>query len=389
LVFNVKRVEGYVGNLLSGLQFIHAVGLHAHGTHVTMLHPNELNFSAGPGVIPTSVLSSFAEACMVAPNSVVSVLGISHRSEWAAELISKLENQIRELYGLSDDWAVLFMQGGATHQFVMMPFNFLAAPTDRVGFITTGYWSKRAMRESSPFCTPVEFAGLVQSQPFETDYAAVTDVRYLHYVSNETVEGVQFWRDVVAPVPVVCDMSSDFVIKEFNPSNYTAFYAHCQKNLGATGVTIVCIRKDALTIPEFDHSLSLNTQYNHHSVYNTPPVAMLYLTSLMLDWVDRQGGVYAMSTRAITRSNMVYDTLLQHPRVYKLLAPFHALSSVNVVFDVTNTDKFLQFMERAGIVGIAGHRSASGIRVSLYAGITDNAVNYLIDLLREYALTQT
>ena len=258
---------------------------------------NSLNFSGGPGALPESVLLLAQQAMLEVPELGLSVLGISHRSDWFASVITETENNIRALLGLPRDYHVLLLQGGATQQFSMVPMLLMRAQAQAAQYLHTGYWSGKALPEAR-LQGPIDVVWSGASRDFKSlptsaDLNFAADAPYLHYVSNETVEGLQFHRVLGRDdVPRVCDMSSDFLSRPCEAERFSLIYAHAQKNLGPAGVTVVLLR-DALlqdapsNLPCF---LDYRQQAQAHSNLNTPPVFSIYVTLLVTRWLLHEIG---------------------------------------------------------------------------------------------------
>jgi phosphoserine aminotransferase len=357
-----------------------------------MISRNNLNFSGGPGALPESVLQQVQASIIEVPETGLSILGISHRSEWFAEIVQELEDNIRTLLGLPKNFHVLFLQGGATQQFSMAPMSFLRGKTQAAQYIRSGYWSAKsipeAMREG-----PVEILWNGEPEKFgrlpedhELHYAS--DAPYLHYVSNETVEGLQF-KHVLGreDVPRICDMSSDFLSKPCEAERFSLIYAHAQKNLGPAGVTIVILRDDFLQqaphdLPDF---LNYHRHVETHSIFNTPPVFAIYVVLLVTRWLMNEiGGIANMHALNQKKASVLYSLIDQSDGFYQGKARIQDRSLMNVTFGLPTPDierKFLEAATQAGFSGLAGHRAVGGIRASLYNGLTLEAAEALANLM--------
>jgi len=356
---------------------------------------NSLNFSGGPGVLPESVLQQVQEAIRAVPEVGLSILGISHRSDWFAAVVAELEANIRSLMNLPADYHVLFLQGGATQQFSMLPMMLLAGQTTPADYLHTGYWSGKALPEARRV-GPVRVAWSGQADGFrhlpddaELDFRA--DAPYLHYVSNETVEGLQFQRVIGRDdVPRICDMSSDFLSTPGDFERFSLIYAHAQKNIGPAGVTVIVV-KDALlkdapdTLPGF---LDYRAQIAAHSILNTPPVFAIYVVLLVSRWLrDEIGGLAAMDQRNTEKSRLLYQALDDNQDFYLGRAASKDRSKMNVAFNLPSPEleqKFIAAALAAGFSGLAGHRSIGGIRASLYNGLQLAAVEKLVDFMDQF-----
>lgn len=356
---------------------------------------NSLNFSGGPGVLPESVLSKVQESIMEVPEVGLSILGISHRSDWFAAVIAELEDNVRTLLGLGREYHVLLLQGGATQQFSMVPMTLLRGKARPADYLHTGYWSGKALPEARRE-GPVKVLWSGEDSGFrrlpaddELRYAA--DAPYLHYVSNETVEGLQFHRVLGRDdVPRVCDMSSDFLSKPCEAERFSLIYAHAQKNIGPAGVTVVLLRDDMLQdapddLPGF---LDYRRHAQAHSNYNTPPVFAIYVVLLVTRWLlDDIGGVARMAEINRSKADLLYGLLDASHGFYRGRARPEDRSTMNAAFNLDTPElerRFLAEAQAAGLYGLSGHRSVGGIRASLYNGLTLAAVETLAGFMEDF-----
>lgn len=356
---------------------------------------NALNFSGGPGVLPAPVLRQVQESIAAVPGVGLSILGISHRSDWFAAVVAELEDNVRQLLGLSADYHVLFLQGGATQQFSMLPMSLLAGRGRAADYLHTGYWSGKALPEAGRV-GPVRVAWSGAAEGFrrlpdddELHFAA--DAPYLHYVSNETVEGLQFHRVPGRDdVPRICDMSSDFLSAPGDYSRFAMIYAHAQKNIGPAGVTVVVVRDGLLdacpdTLPGF---LDYRAQIAAHSILNTPPVFAIYVVLLVSRWLRHEiGGLAAMERINRAKAALLYQAIDTSDGFYRGHAATGDRSLMNAVFRLETPRleaEFLAASARAGFSGLAGHRSIGGIRASLYNGLERAAVERLVEFMETF-----
>jgi phosphoserine aminotransferase len=356
---------------------------------------NSLNFSGGPGALPESVLQQVREAVIEVPGAGLSILGISHRSDWFAAVVAELEANIRALLGLADDYHVLFLQGGATHQFSMVPMTLLPGKTQPADYVHTGYWSGKAIQEARK-AGPIRvvWSGAncnFRHLPGDDELAFAADAPYLHYVSNETVEGVQFHRVLGHDaVPRICDMSSDFLAQPCAANRFALIYAHAQKNLGPAGVTIVLIRDRLLAdVPEnLPGFLDYRSHVATHSNFNTPPVFAIYVVLLVTRWlINDIGGVDAMAQINRSKAARLYEAIDGSDGFYRGKAEPRDRSTMNVAFELATADmtaRFLAAAQAAGFSGLAGHRSAGGLRASIYNALTLSAVEMLAEFMEEF-----
>jgi len=360
---------------------------------------NRLNFSGGPGALPESVLLQARDAMIEVPEVGLSVLGISHRSDWFSAVVSELEANIRGLLGLSETYHVLMLQGGATQQFSMLPMMLLRGRDHPADYLHTGYWSGKAIpqaRREGPIRVlwSGESCGF-RRLPGDDELPFSPDAPYLHYVSNETVEGVQFHRVLGRDdVPRVCDMSSDFLSRPFEAERFAFIYAHAQKNIGPAGVTVVLIRDDLLAgsptdLPGF---LDYRSHIEAHSNYNTPPVFAIYVVLLVTRWLLHEvGGVSKMGELNQRKAALLYRLLDASDGFYRGRADVQDRSLMNVAFNLANPNleqRFLAEALAAGFSGLAGHRAIGGIRASIYNALTLSAVEELAGFMDDFQRRQ-
>ncbi|RKP50785.1 3-phosphoserine/phosphohydroxythreonine transaminase [Trinickia fusca] len=361
---------------------------------------NTLNFSGGPGALPVAVLNQARDAIVSLPETGISVLGMSHRSDWFLSILDEAEHNIRKLLDLPDRYALAFLQGGSSLLFATIPMNFATRSFAPPEYVSSGYWSSRASAEAGRV-GPCRVAWSGQRTGFcdlpELDALDVAaNAAYLHYVSNETVEGLQFAepaREVRADVPpLIADMSSDFLSKPVAVERFGMIYAHAQKNLGPAGVTVVLIDRALLErIPEgLPSILDFRTQVTHRSNYNTPPVFAIYVLTLVTRWLLHDiGGLDAMQRVNEAKARRLYDTLDKLDDVVTVHAARPWRSRMNAAFTFGDERLDAAFIEAArerGIVGVEGHRSLGGLRASLYNAVTLDAVDTLAEALTEFGL---
>jgi len=362
----------------------------------TTVDRNALNFSGGPGVLPARVLAETQQAIASVPGVGLSILGISHRSDWFAGLIEQIERDLRALLDLPDSYGVLLLQGGATLQFSMVPMLLLRGSGRTAEYLRTGYWSAKSI-------APARLEGEVrvlwdgEAQGFrrlpmvdELEYSP--EAAYLHYVSNETVEGLQFHcvpgRDGVRRV---CDMSSDFLSRPIDIERFDLIYAHAQKNLGPAGVTLVIIRRALLeqVPPGIPEILDYRAHLQARSVYNTPPVLAIYVVSRVLRWLREDiGGLERMGALNRCKAECLYGVIDCYPDIYEGWARPLDRSWMNVVFRLKRPEweaEFLDRAEQAGFSGLKGHRALGGVRASLYNGLSLQAVERLAKFMIDFA----
>jgi phosphoserine aminotransferase len=356
---------------------------------------NDLNFSGGPGALPECVLNQLAAAMIEVPGVGLSILGISHRSDWFASIVTELEDNIRRLLGLGKNYHVLLLQGGATQQFSMIPMALLRGKTHPAEYVHSGYWSGKAIPQAKRE-GPVRVVWSGEGTGFaylprDEDLSFSPDAPYIHYVSNETVEGLQFHRILGRnDVPRVCDMSSDFLSKPCEADRFSLIYAHAQKNVGPAGVTVVLVRDDVVenlppNIPEF---LNYQVHAKAHSNFNTPPVFSIYAVLLVTRWlINEIGGLEYMDCINRKKAELIYRQLDSCDGFYRGQARVADRSLMNVVFRLPSpeiTNRFLAKSQAAGFSGLAGHRSIGGLRASIYNAVTISAVEKLANFMDDF-----
>jgi len=365
---------------------------------------NARNFSAGPGALPQSVLAHVQQAVIALPETGLSVLGMSHRSEWFEALVLEAQENIRALLAIPESHAIVFLQGGSSLQFSMIPMNFAAGFVAPAVHLRTGHWSARAIEEARCIA-PVDIAW----DGADLGYRKLPDARtwaqcargltvragaspFLHYVSNETVEGLQ-WNCVpgVEGVPVIADMSSDFLSRPIDAAAHGFIYAHAQKNLGPAGVTVCVLDRELLARipPGLPPMLDYRTHLKHGSNYNTPPVFGVYVMTLVTRWLrDEVGGVANMAHVNRDKAKCLYGTLDALADVMQVHAAPDCRSLMNASFRFRKPGLDARFLEAAaaeGFAGLAGHRAIGGLRASLYNAVPFEAVDELSAFLYDFA----
>jgi phosphoserine aminotransferase len=350
------------------------------------------NFGAGPATMPLPVLKKAKEELLDYRQLGASVMEISHRSEAYTEIDRQAKSRIKNLLGLRDDFHILFLQGGASSQFMMVPFNFLTS-TKTADYIDTGRWSAKAIEEAKLFGRiniPFSSAGAGYDQvPTQQNLTFTEDAAYVHFTSNNTVAGTQFSS---APethgIPLICDASSDFLAHPIqNPENYGLIYAGAQKNAGPAGVTIVLIKKDFL---EKANSEKIPTilKYQTHAekIFNTPPVFNVYMVNLMLEWVQNKGGLDYFVKINKQKARLLYDEI-DRDEFYRGNAQKDSRSLMNVTFRLADEQLEQTFLDEAAdhqLIGLKGHRSVGGIRASIYNACPMESVEVLAGFMQNF-----
>lgn len=368
------------------------------GTHAAKRHAgfqNRYNFSGGPGALPDSVLQQAQAAVVEVPETGLSVLGISHRSRWFRDVVDEAEANLRALLNLPKNFRVLFLQGGSTLQFSMIAMSLLRGRKTPADYLVSGYWSLKSVPEARRE-GPVRIIWNGESTGFtrlpseaELDYGA--GAPYFHYVSNETVEGLQFHRLPGRDgVPRICDMSSDFLSRPIQADQFALLYAHAQKNLGPSGATVVILRDDLLAGAPRDLPAMLDYRLHieHGSIYNTPPVFAIYVILLVTRWLRSEiGGLQQMSEINRDKALRLYRTIDSSGAFYAGRTEPGDRSWMNVAFTLRDPELeplFLAEAERCGFRGLEGHRTIGGLRASLYNGVTPEAVEELCGFMNDF-----
>lgn len=357
--------------------------------------PNPIyNFSPGPALLPAPVMRQAQEELLDYAGSGLSILETGHRSETFREIVEHTEATLRGLAAVPDDYAVLFLQGGASLQFLMLALN-LAGMGARTAYVDTGYWSRKAIAAAREVRT-VEVVASAESNaytevPAQKGWAPVGDAAYLHYAPNETIDGLEF--DFVPETdgaPLVADMSSTILSRPLEVPRYGMIYAGAQKNLGPTGLALVLIRRDLAERagPEVPSILSYRAHIASGSLFNTPPTLTWRLIGLYLDWVREQGGLEEMARRTAERSRIVYEAIDGSGGFYVNEVVPRSRSQTNVPFGIADAKleaKFLEEADRAGLKQLAGHRAKGGMRASMYNAMPVAGAEALTDFMRGFA----
>ena len=347
------------------------------------------NFFAGPAILAPEVISEAAKAVENFTNMNLSLLEISHRSAEFVAVLEEAEALTRELLEIGDDYAVVFLTGGASSQFYMAPMNLLGSK-ETAGYVNTGTWSTKAIKEVSNFGTVTEVASS-KDRSFcyiPKDYSISESLRYLHITSNNTISGTEYHVIPETEVPLVADMSSNIFSREVDISKYDMIYAGAQKNLGPAGVTLVIVKKAALgkvgrKIPTM---LNYQTHIDKGSSFNTPPVYPIYVSMLTLRWIKRNGGVAEMAKRNDAKATALYKEIDRNPLFYGT-AEVEDRSRMNVCFRLHDESKeatFLDFAESRNLVGLKGHRSVGGFRASIYNAMELEGVTKLVQAMADF-----
>jgi phosphoserine aminotransferase len=364
-------------------------------------HDRTVNFSAGPGVLPVSVLQQVQTDLIALPGVGSSAMEVSHRGPWFEGVIAEAEANLRQLLGISDRHHVLFCQGGASMQFSMVPMNLLRGKASPANYLVTGSWSAKAIPEATKEGrATIAWSGKDERfvrVPTDAEIAASIDAdpSYVHLTTNETIQGVEFpdTPTLTDGVALVADGSSDFLSRPIDVSRYAVLYAGAQKNAGPAGVTIVIVRDDVLErIPDgLPTMLDYRTYAQHRSLANTPPVFSIYVVMLVTRWLrDEIGGLDAMASRNHAKAALLYEVIDERPDVYRGHADPGSRSLMNVTFRLPTEElekRFLTESAEHGLRELRGHRSVGGIRASIYNAMPVEGVERLATLMRSFSAT--
>ncbi|HEX4045763.1 MAG TPA: 3-phosphoserine/phosphohydroxythreonine transaminase [Gammaproteobacteria bacterium] len=353
------------------------------------------NFNAGPAMLPEEVLRQAQAEMLDWQGTGMSVMELGHRGSEFQALAKQSEDDLRALMAIPDNYHVLFLAGGATTQFAMVPLNLFGA-NKKADYIDTGIWSKKAIAEAQRYGQVHIAATLAQRDklayiPPQVEWQLSDDAAYLHYTPNETIAGVEFhWTPQPnAAVPLVADMTSMILSQPIDVSQYGIIYAGAQKNIGQAGLTIVIIRNDLVRtpLPGTPTLYTYQEQVENHSFYNTPPTYSWYIASLVFAWMKRQGGVATFYAANQRKAAKLYRYLDEHADFYHCPVDVSCRSIMNVSFDLPNealTQQFLQRATKAGLANLKGHRLAGGVRASIYNAMPEAGVDKLVEFMEEF-----
>lgn len=345
------------------------------------------NFGAGPSILPQEVIKATADACL--NFNGLSLMEISHRTSDFQKVMDEAQDLFKELLNIPEGYSVLFLGGGASTQFCMVPYNLLEK---KAAYLNTGVWAKKALKEAKLFGEVVEVASSAEANYtfIPKDYSIPADADYFHITTNNTIYGTEIRTDLDSPVPLVADMSSDILSRPINVSKYAIIYGGAQKNLSMAGVTFVIIRNDILgkvtrPIPTM---LNYQTHIDKGSMFNTPPVVPIYCALQTLKWIKKCGGVDAMNKLAHERADLLYSEIDRN-KLFKGTAATENRSLMNICFVMADEYKdlekeFLEFAQSKGMVGVKGHRSVGGFRASCYNAMPIEGVQALVACMKEF-----
>ncbi len=350
------------------------------------------NFSAGPAMLPEAVIKHAQEEMLDWNGSGMSVMEMSHRGKEFMSIAEKAEADLRELLGIPSGYRVMFLQGGASSQFAMVPINLLRGKKT-ADYVNTGMWSKKAIAEGKRFCD-VNIAASSEDSGFTTvpafaGWTLNSDAAYVHYTPNETIGGVELHQiPDTGDVPLVADMSSTILSRPVDVSKFGVIYAGAQKNIGPAGLAVVIVREELIgeTLPGMPVMFDYATHANSDSMYNTPPTYSWYLAGLVFDWLKQQGGLAAMAEVNQRKSDKLYAAI-DGSDFYANPVDLEYRSWMNVPFTLANPDldaDFLAGAEDAGLVTLKGHRSVGGMRASIYNAMPEAGVDALVSYMKDF-----
>ncbi len=350
------------------------------------------NFSAGPAILPAPVLKEASKAAFNYEGIGLSLLELSHRGPEFTAIIEEANALMKDILDLPEGYHVLWLTGGASTQFYMVPMNLLDAG-ETAAYVNTGVWADKAVKEAKGFGNVnVLASSKEQNYTFiPKDYKIPKDVKYLHLTSNNTIYGTQLHKFPKSPVPLVCDMSSDFLSRPVDPRPFGLIYAGAQKNLGPAGTTVVIVREDMLGkvnryLPTM---LDYRTFIKEDSLYNTPPVFPIYVSMLTLRWIKKNGGLKGMQRRNRAKAAVLYDEIDRNP-LFRGTVAREDRSLMNICFVMEEKyaaleDDFMKLCKANGMVGLKGHRSVGGFRASTYNALPKKSVEALVALMKDFA----
>ena len=347
------------------------------------------NFNAGPSMLPREVIENTAKQCLDFNGSGLSLMEISHRAKDFQPVVDEAVALVKELLQIPEGYSVIFLGGGASLEFCMIPYNFLLT---KAAYLNTGTWAKKAMKEAKLFGEVIEVASSADANFsfIPKGWECPMDVDYLHITTNNTIYGTELRKELDVPVRMIADMSSDIMSRPVDVSKYDCIYAGAQKNLSMAGVTIVIVKDDTLgkaprTIPTM---LDYRTHVEKGSMFNTPPVVPIYCMLENLRWIKKNGGVEAMDKLALQRAELLYSEIDRN-RLFKGTVAEEDRSVMNICFVMNEEYKelekpFFDFATARGMVGIKGHRSVGGFRASCYNAQTIEGVNALVQAMKDF-----
>ncbi len=353
---------------------------------------NRFNFSPGPATLPKEVFEEAAASLVNYQGTNLSVAEISHRAPLFIQIIEEATALVKELYQLPTNWEVLWLPGGASSQLAVTPMN-LVNKDEKIGFVHTGFWAHRAF-EAAAQVAQIEILDSAESTHFDRipkNFEVPADIKYLHVVSNETIDGLQYAHYPEVKVPLVADLTSDFLTRSLPFEKFAVIFASAQKSFGIAGITCVLVNRDYLR-NDLTHAIptifDFKTHINEQSLYHTVPTYPVYVALLMLRWIKKQGGLSAMAKNAEFRAKLIYDEIDRNPNLIGITQK-EDRSLMNACFktkDPALEVPLLAYLEANGITGIKGFPTVGGFRASMYNGMPIEGVQYLVDLLKNYTI---
>ncbi len=350
------------------------------------------NFSPGPAVLPYSVLQEAAADIVNFNNKGIGLIELSHRSKEFMAVADETESLIRELMGIPDNYKVLFLQGGASSQFFMVPMNLLGKD-QKASYLNTGTWSKKAIKEAKLFGNvevPYSSEDITFKRvPQDEEYTVAEDSQYLYFVTNNTIYGTQFRSMPNKKIMLIADMSSDILSRPVDVSRFGLIFAGAQKNMGPAGVTVVIIRDDLLdrVADQVPTMLKYKTHADKDSMFNTPPCFSIYCVGRVMNWLKQMGGVEAIEKINKDKANLLYEAI-DSTDFYRGHAEKESRSMMNVTFNLPTPELEAQFIREAtaaGLDGLKGHRSVGGCRASIYNAFPKEGVERLVDFMTGFS----
>ncbi|MBK6752243.1 MAG: 3-phosphoserine/phosphohydroxythreonine transaminase [Flavobacteriales bacterium] len=357
---------------------------------ITAVKPKVHNYSAGPCILPQEVLEQAAQAVLDFEGSGLSILEISHRSKPFEAVMVKAQSLVKELLSAPENYQVVFLGGGASLGFHMVPLNYMKIG-GKAAYANTGEWASRAVKESKLVGETLVVASS-EDKNFNyipKGFTIPADADYFHFTSNNTIFGTQYKQFPKSPVPLICDMSSDIFSRPVNVADFALIYGGAQKNMGPAGATVYLMDPEKLghTGRKLSPMLDLKNHASKESMYNTPPVYAVYVSMLTMEWMKRMGGVAAMEKRNAAKAKLLYDAIDRLP-IFKGTTAVEDRSVMNPTFvlaDPALEPAFDALWKEANISGIRGHRSVGGYRASMYNALSIESVQVLVDVMEDFA----
>jgi phosphoserine aminotransferase len=347
------------------------------------------NFNAGPSILSEYAIQETAKAVLDLNGSGLSIMEISHRSKDFEAILAETVSLFKELMGIPEGYSVLFLGGGASMQFCMIPYNLL---NKKAAYLNTGTWASKALKEAKLFGEVIEVASSKEANfnYIPKNFTVPEDADYLHITTNNTIFGTEILKDLDVKIPLIADMSSDILSRPMDVSKYGLIYGGAQKNLGPAGAAFVIVRNDLLG--KVDRKIPSMLDYNVHikdgGMYNTPPCLTIFTCLQTLKWIKNLGGVAAIEKLNIRKAELLYNEIDRNP-LFKGTAVKEDRSRMNVCFVMEDKykdleDEFMELTKKKGIVGIKGHRSVGGFRASIYNAMPEEGVKVLVDAMKEF-----